>query len=225
VIVPTVLITGCDAGIGREFARQYAAAGWQVLATYRDLANRLPDQPEVRHFALDMAALDQFAAMRAAIGAEPVDVLLSNAGIGHDAMKLGAIDFDRIKEIYAVNTVGALKLVDTFLDNVVASGERKLVFISSRMGSIGSNLSGGAYGYRASKAALNAIARSLAIDLFPRGIIVSVLHPGRVATAGGGPGAPVAVEDSVAGMRRIVRDLGNHETGQFYTYAGMPLPW
>lgn len=92
------------------------------------------------------------------------------------------------------------------------------------MGSISSNLSGGAYGYRASKAALNAVARSLAIDLFGQGVLVTVFHPGRVATQAV-PGGPVAAEDSVAGMRRIIRDLGNHETGQFYTYAGMPLPW
>jgi len=108
---------------------------------------------------------------------------------------------------------------------ILCSGERKIAFISSRMGSIASNLSGGAYGYRASKAALNAIARSLAIDLYQRGIVVTVFHPGRVAVTGGPAGAPIAAEDSIAGMRRIIHDLGNHETGQFYTYTGMPLPW
>lgn len=127
--------------------------------------------------------------------------------------------------MYLVNTVGALKLVETFLPNLVASTERKIAFVSSRMGSIGSNLSGGAYGYRASKAGLNAIARSLALDLYGQGVIVVVFHPGRVKTEGGGAGAPIEARDSIAGMRRIIRDLGNHETGQFYTYTGMPLPW
>ena len=223
--MPTVLITGCDSGIGREFTRQYAEAGWRVIATYRDLANRLPDQGDTRHRALDMTRFEQFAAVKAELGNEPIDILVSNAGIGRDTMKLGTIDFDYVRQMYQVNTVGALKLVETFLPNLVASTERKIAFVSSRMGSIGSNLSGGAYGYRASKAALNAIARSLSIDLYGQGIIVAVFHPGRVKTEGGGAGAPIEPADSIAGMRRILRDLGNHETGQFYTYTGMPLPW
>lgn len=109
--MPTVLITGCDSGVGREFARQYAAAGWRVIATYRDLANRLPERPEVRHFALDVTDFRQFDALKAAVADEPVDVLVSNAGIGRDVMKLGAIDFDYVGQMYRVNTVGALKLV------------------------------------------------------------------------------------------------------------------
>ena len=86
-------------------------------------------------------------------------------------------------------------------------------------------LSGGHYGYRASKAGLNAIARSLAIDLFPRGVTVVLLHPGWVNTAGGAVGAQVPAEESVAGMLNVISRLGNHDTGQFYTFTGQPLPW
>ena len=114
---------------------------------------------------------------------------------------------------------------ETFVDNVAGSAQRRIVFITSRMGSIACNLSGGHYGYRASKAALNAIGRSLAIDLFRRGITMALLHPGWVDTAGGGGGAPVSVQESVAAMRHIVARLGNHETGQFCAYTGQPLPW
>jgi NAD(P)-dependent dehydrogenase (short-subunit alcohol dehydrogenase family) len=221
----TALITGCDTGIGREFARQYAANGYSVIATYRDLANRLPDHPEMRHFALDVTELAQFAALKRTLGDEPIDLIVSNAGIGRDLGQLGKLDFGFVDQVLKVNTVGPLKLVETFLDNVLAGGEKRIAFVSSRMGSITLNLSGGHYAYRASKAGLNAIVRSLAIDLFDRGVILVLLHPGWVATQGGGAEAAIPVEESVAGMRQVIRRLGNHDTGQFYTFAGHPLPW
>ena len=222
--MPSVLITGCDTGIGREFARQYAQAGFVVFATYRDLANRLPD-PAMQHFALDVTQFGQFHALKQALGETPIDVLVSNAGIGLDSGRLGALDFAYVQRMLAVNTVGPLKLVETLVDNVATSALKRIVFVSSRMGSIGTNLTGGHYGYRASKAGLNAIGRSLAIDLFQRGITVAMLHPGRVNTAGGGAEAPVTVEESVAAMRATVAQSGNHETGQFSSYSGQPLPW
>jgi NAD(P)-dependent dehydrogenase (short-subunit alcohol dehydrogenase family) len=221
----TVLVTGCDTGIGREFAVQYRDAGYDVIATYRDLANRLPDQPGMRHLALDVTDFAQFDAAKRAIGGTPIDILLSNAGIGRDPGVLGALDFAFVQRVLAVNTIGPLKLVETFVENVAASTERKLAFVTSRMGSIASNLSGAHYAYRASKAGLNAIGRSLALDLFRRGIIVVMLHPGWVATAGGGEGAALTPAQSVSAMREVVRRLGNHETGQFYAWNGNILPW
>lgn len=222
--MPSVLITGCDTGLGREFAIQYSQQGFQVVATYRDIANRLSDA-SMRHVPLDVTDFAQFAALKTSLGDEPIDVLVSNAGIGLDIGTLGGLDFDYLRSMLMVNTVGPLKLVETFVDNVAASAQRRIVIVTSRMGSIGSNLSGGHYGYRASKAGLNAIGRSLALDLFKRRITLTVLHPGWVNTAGGGSDAPVSVQESVAGMRGVVARLGNHETGQFYTYSGQPLPW
>jgi NAD(P)-dependent dehydrogenase (short-subunit alcohol dehydrogenase family) len=222
--MPSALITGCDSGLGREFALQYAQAGYTVYATYRDLANRLPDGA-MRHFALDVTDFAQFQAIKVDLGAAPIDVLVSNAGIGHDRATLGTLDFDYLRAMLMVNTVGPLKLVETFVDNVAASAQRRIVFVSSRMGSIGSNLSGGHYGYRASKAGLNAIGRSLAIDLFRRGITLALLHPGWVDTAGGSSEAPLSAAQSVAAMRAIVDRSGNHETGQFTSYSGQLLPW
>ncbi|MCC7271924.1 MAG: SDR family NAD(P)-dependent oxidoreductase [Alphaproteobacteria bacterium] len=221
----TVLVTGCDSGIGRAFAEQYAAAGYAVVATYRDLAGRLPDRPGMRHLALDVTDAEQFAAARAALAGEPIDILVSNAGIGLDVRRLGDLDFAYVQRMLAVNTIGPLRLVESFVDNVAASRERRIVIVTSAMGAIGANLSGGHYGYRASKAGLNAIGRSLAIDLFPRGITVVMLHPGWVRTAGGSPDAPMTAAESVAAMRDVVRRLGNHQTGGFYTYAGQPMPW
>ena len=222
--MPSALITGCDTGLGREFALQYAQAGFTVYATYRDLANRLPDA-SMRHFALDVTDFAQFAAIKQELGAAPVDVLVSNAGIGNDSGQLGTLDFDYIRSMLQVNTVGPLKLVETLVDNVAASTQRRIAFVSSRMGSIGSNLSGGHYGYRASKAGLNALGRSLALDLFKRGITLSLLHPGWVDTAGGSRSAPLSAAQSVAAMRAVVERSGNHETGQFTSYSGQLLPW
>lgn len=220
----TVLITGCDTGIGREFAVQCAAAGRRVIATYLDIENRLPDHEAIRHFPLDVTAPEQFAALKRTLGDEPIDLLVSNAGIGLDTGKLGQLDFTFVRQMIDVNTIGPLRLVETFVDNVAASRERRIAFISSRMGSINLNLSGGHLGYRASKAGLNAIARSLAIDLFPRGITVVLLHPGWVNTAGGAAGAQVPVDESVAGMLEVISRLGNHDTGQLYSFTGQPLP-
>lgn len=222
--MPTVMITGCDSGLGREFALQYAQAGWDVWATYRDIGNASGD-PRMRHAALDVTDFTQFEALRRQVGDEPIDLLISNAGVGLDNGQLGALDYRHVEQMLGVNLVGALKLVETFVDRVAASRQRRIVLITSRMGSIGSNLSGGHYGYRASKAGLNAIGRSLAIDLFQRGITVAMIHPGWVATAGGGHLAPVSAAQSVQSMRALVARLGNHETGVFLGQEGQPLPW
>jgi NAD(P)-dependent dehydrogenase (short-subunit alcohol dehydrogenase family) len=222
----TVLITGCDTGLGREFARAYARDGWHVVATYRDLANRIPTTEvtgAIEHHQLDVTISDQFAALKRSLGDAPIDVLLSNAGIGLDIRRFGDIDFAYFRKMYETNTVGPMMLAQSFAENVRRGAGRRMAFVSSRMGSIASNLSGGHYGYRASKAGLNAIIRSLAIDLYPRGIRVVALHPGWARTAE--PNAPVSAEDSVAGMRRIIERLGAHDTGQFYNYDGAPLPW
>jgi NAD(P)-dependent dehydrogenase (short-subunit alcohol dehydrogenase family) len=223
--MPCAFITGCDEGIGRGFAEAYLADGWDVIATYKDVANRLPDSPRLTHHQLDVTRNEDFAAVKAALGAQPIDVLVSNAGIAHDPMQLGKLDYDFGKRILDTNVLGPLRLVETFRDNVAASSQRKIAMITSRMGSIGSNISGGHYVYRASKAGLNALARSLAVDLFKSGVIITMLHPGGVRTRGGTPDSPLSVEDSISGMRRVIAELGLHDTGQFYNYSGRPLPW
>ena len=222
--MPSVLITGCDSGLGRAFAQQYAQAGWTVWATYRDLANAIADD-RIVHLALDVTTFEQFDAARARVGALPIDLLISNAGIGLDVGQLGALQFDYVQRMLSVNLVGALKLVETFVDNVAASQVRRIVLVTSRMGSIESNLSGGHYGYRASKAGLNAVGRSLAIDLYRQGIAVTMIHPGWVNTQGGARQAPLSADDSVAAMRGTVARMGNHETGNFVSYDGRTLPW
>ncbi len=223
-MTPRVLITGCDTGIGREFALQYLAADWSVIATFHDLENAGSDTSGFKNYALDVTRPEQFERLKSAIGDEPIDLLISNAGIGLDTGKLGTLDFDYVRKMYEVNTIGPLRLVETFAENVAASSQRRIAAVTSRMGSINLNLSGGHYGYRASKAGLNAIMRSLAIDLFSRGITVVSIHPGWVDTAGGGGNAAIPVHESVEAMRRLIARLGNHETGQIFSYDGTPLP-
>nr|WP_306263685.1 SDR family oxidoreductase [Pararhizobium sp. IMCC3301] len=223
--MPTVLITGCDSGIGREFAQQYDAEGWDVIASYRDISNALPSGKRLRNIALDLTRDDDFAALPAALDGAPVDLLVSNAGVGLDIKRLGALDFNYVRTMYEINAIGPLRLIETLVDNLAASDMRRIASITSRMGCIGLNLSGGHYGYRASKAGINAMMRSLAIDLFPRGITVVSIHPGWVDTAGGGGNAAVPVGESVSSMRKLIHHLGNHETGQIFSYDGTPLPW
>jgi len=221
----SVLITGCDRGIGRTFATQYADEGYTVHATYYDLANRIDGDGDIHHHQLDVTDFAQFDAVAETLGGAPIDILISNAGIGHDDKKLGALDLAYVETMFRTNTLGFLKLAETFHENVIASAQRRVAVVTSRMGSIGCNLSGGHYGYRASKAGLSAMGRSLAIDLARHGVVVVMLHPGWVDTAGGAGNAAVPVADSVSGMRRIIHRIGNHETGQFFNYTGQMLPW
>ena len=163
--------------------------------------------------------------MRPTSIAKAIDLLISNAGIGLDTRPLGSLDYAHVQRMLEVNLVGALRLVETFADQVAASTLRRVVLITSRMGSIASNLTGGHYGYRASKAGLNAVGRSLAIDLARRGVTVTRIHPGWVATAGGSAHAPLSAAASVTAMRATLARQGNHETGTYVSYDGQPLPW
>jgi NAD(P)-dependent dehydrogenase (short-subunit alcohol dehydrogenase family) len=223
--MPTVFITGCDTGLGVEFARQYAADGWRVIATCLDpdTARATADIPgDVTVRKLDMtegAAIERTAED---LRAETIDVLLSNAGIGRPHPPFGATDYDSWRRILEVNLIGPLKLAESFVEHVAASEFKVMAFVSSRMGSIGLNLSGGSYAYRSSKAGLNAVVKSLAIDLAPRQVCCLALHPGWAKTE---PGARVEVDASVAGMRGVIFRASRHHTGSFLTYDDQLLPW
>ena len=202
--MPTVLITGCDTGLGREFARQYAADGWRVCATCLD-----PDSAaETRAIAGDIEVrrldvMDHGAIEALAVEiTEPIDLLLSNAGIGRPHPLFGETDYANWRRILEVNLIGPLKLAETFVEHVAASEMKVMAFVSSRMGSIALNLTGGSYAYRSSKAGLNAVGKSLAIDLQPRHILVLALHPGWAKTE---PGARVDVDVGRQGRVRVRR--------------------
>ena len=221
----SVLITGCDTGLGVEFARQYAADGDRVIATCLD-----PDTAQavrsidgdVRVRKLDVSDLAAIDALASELRSEPIDILLSNAGIGRPHPPFGQTDYALWQRMLGVNLIGPLRLAEAFVEHVAASRMKVMAFVSSRMGSISLNMTGGSYAYRSSKAGLNAVVKSLAVDLQPRHILVLALHPGWAKTE---PGARVDVDRSVAGMRAVIERCSRHETGSFFAYNDTPLPW
>jgi NAD(P)-dependent dehydrogenase (short-subunit alcohol dehydrogenase family) len=221
----TILVTGCDRGLGVEFARQYATDGHRVIATCLDPVNAketaaISGQIEVVGLDLtDHAAIERLAAR---LEGKPIDILLNNAGIARPHPPFGATDYPFWRRILETNLIGPMKMAECFVEHVARSELKMMAFLSSRMGSIGSNNSGGSYAYRSSKAGLNMIVKSLAVDLAPREICVLALHPGWAMTE---PGGRVPVSESVAGMRGVIHRAGRHHTGSFVTYNDQPLPW
>jgi len=229
----TILITGANRGIGLAHVRAFAARGVHVLATARVPAEADElTQTAVRYAGLiDILAYDATdpeapSRLKAIVGNTPLDILFLNAGVmGKNSQSLGSIDVHDILDVFSINALAPLNLVEALTDNVARS-ERKLVaFQSSLMGSIGDNSSGGHYGYRLSKCALNMIAKGIANDLRARGVISVALHPGWVKTRMGGQHAPVTVEQSVTGQQKILDNLTLQDSGRFFNYDGKVLPW
>lgn len=223
---PVVAVIGANRGIGLAFVRAFAAEGARVHACCRDprQASELSGVAgNIRLHRLDVAVPEESAAVARAIG-EPVDVYIHNAGIyGPD--DADPIDAQAWAEVMQVNVIGALKCAEAFRP-LVASGRRKLmVFLTSRMGSIADNRSGGSIIYRSSKAALNAAVKCLALDASEQGICACVIHPGWVRTEMGGPSAPLSPEASVANMRRVIARLGPADSGRFWSHDGSEIPW
>jgi NAD(P)-dependent dehydrogenase (short-subunit alcohol dehydrogenase family) len=227
--MPTVLVTGANRGIGLEFAKQYAAQGWRVHATCRDpraAAALNGVAGDVTLHRLEVTAADQVRDLTGALAGEPVDLLVNNAGISANAKtSLGDMDYALWEEMMRVNVFGPLRVAEALASNVAASQRRIMLFISSRAGSIADNLSGGRYIYRSSKAALNMVVKSLAIDLIPKRVICAAVHPGWARTDMGTAAAPVAVADSVAALRALVERLEPHHNGRFINYDGQELRW
>jgi len=223
--MPTVLVTGANRGIGLEFVRQFAADGWQVLAGCRrpDRADDLKAiEGDVTIHPIDVGRPAHIEDWAQRLKRRPIDILVNNAGLGGDE---DAADPDVWAQVNQVNVIGTFQMAKQFLPNVKA-GERKLIVnLTSRMGSIGDNSSGGSYTYRASKAALNAAMHSLAIDLKDDGITILLFHPGWVMTAMGGEGAQIDTETSVAGMRKKIASVTIEDSGRFFNYDGKEIPW
>jgi NAD(P)-dependent dehydrogenase (short-subunit alcohol dehydrogenase family) len=156
----------------------------------------------------------------------PIDLLINSAGIyGPRVVPYGSVDYAAWAEVFRVDTMAPLKISAVFSKNVEKSKLKRIVAITSNMGSIGDNTTGGSYIYRSAKAALNAVMKSLAIDLKQKQIAVAVLHPGWVRTDMGGPGAKIEAFESVAGMREIIDGLGLENSGRFVNYDGTDLSW
>jgi NAD(P)-dependent dehydrogenase (short-subunit alcohol dehydrogenase family) len=217
----TITVTGCNRGIGLELCKQFAAQGNEVIGVCRR-SNPELDALGIRVIeGINVGTDDCTGPLRDAIGDQPIDILVNNAGILRRE-SLGEIDYDTMLEQYQVNTLGPLRVTEALLSNLVEGS--KVAIVTSRVGSIADNGSGGNYGYRASKAAVNMIGVNLMHDLKPRGIAVALLHPGLVATdMTGGTGIDPA--DSAAGLIRRIEELSMATSGHFWHAEGYELPW
>ena len=231
--MPSALITGANRGLGLEFARQYLADGWRVYAACRDPAtaselHRLAEQADdkLRILAMDVTDPDSIHAGATELDGQAVDLLLNNAGIiGPRGQTVGNIDYRAWVEVLAVNTMGPTRVSEAFVEHVARSDRKLIVTLTSGMGSIADNTSGGSIVYRSSKAAVNMVMRSLAIDLAPRGITCVVINPGWVHTDMGGPNATLEPSESISQMRRLIATLGPKQSGKFFNYTGREYPW
>ena len=228
----TILITGSNRGIGLELTHQYAAQGWQVLACCRrpDQAtalNRLGEQfPNITLHTLDVTQQDQVQKLATQLHDCPIDILFNNAGVyGPDDAVFGNTDEARWLECLHVNVIAQMKMMEAFVTQVAASQHKLIAAMSSKMGSMADNGSGGSYIYRSSKAALNAVVKSAAIDLEPKGVKVAILHPGWVQTDMGGPNAEITVAESVGRMRGILDTMRPENSGSFFDIDGSIIPW
>lgn len=235
----TALITGANQGIGLEFARQYAADGWDVVACCRtpDQAGQLQalaqgnsavsiEQLDVRDHAAIDALGEKYRGM-------PLDILLNNAGMIGPApiaeqihrQKFGSIDYGVWQEVIETNTFGPIKLAETFLPHLEVGEHKKLVNISSNTGSIAERCQP-AIAYSSSKTALNRVTTIVAEQLKDRGIIVALFCPGMVKTRMDAWGnAGVGIEESVNGLRRLIEGLRLEDSGSFRDYAGRVIAW
>jgi NAD(P)-dependent dehydrogenase (short-subunit alcohol dehydrogenase family) len=217
----TVLITGCNRGIGLEICRQYRERGDDVIGVCRTASDALRDTGADVIDGVDVTADDGVAKLVDALGDRQLDIVINNAGI-LQRDDLDDLDFDGMLEQYRVNTLGPLRVTKALLPNLAANA--KVAIVTSRVGSIEDNGSGGNYGYRCSKTAANMVGMNLHHDLSPRGIAVLMLHPGYVATdmtGGGGIPAP----ESARGIIARMDELGLEQSGTFWHAEGYGLPW
>lgn len=222
----TYVITGCNRGLGLEFVRQLVDRGEQVIATARDLDQATDLQAlNVEAYSLDVADAESVGRFGEAMSGKSIDVLINNAGVGVSSKPFEALDFGEMEEFFATNTLGALRVFREVLPALRLGSGKKVINLTSKMGSIGDNSRGAAYSYRVSKAALNMATRSLAIDYRAEGFICVVLHPGWVLTDMGGAGAPVTPEDSISGLLSVIDGLKPSDSGEHIDFTGVRVPW
>ena len=230
-----ILVTGASRGLGLEFTRQWLAAGRKVYALARD-PQASPGLRELAEahagflFAVPCDVTQDASVMEARVVVESetlaLDAVVNNAAIyGKKRVSIDDLRLDRILPVMEVNTIGALRVTQAFLPLLRAGADPRLIHVTSLMGSLGDNSSGGSYAYRMSKAALNMASRNLSHELRSDGILSAVVHPGWVQTDMGGPQAPLATQDSVAAMIRTIEGLDLEGSGGFYDRDGQALPW
>ena len=226
----TVLITGANRGLGLEFVRQYSQLGWSVLACSRDSSNANELKILQKEFSsieilqLDLGNLNEIAALSNTLKDRTIDILINNAGI-YRSGALGNLDTEEWIESFKINTIAPYVIIESFLGQVMKSNLKKIISITSKMGSIDDNTSGGSYIYRTSKTALNSMMRSMTHDIESKGILTLTLHPGWVKTDMGGSNAWINSTESVTGMINQIEGLSKKNSGQYVDYSGEMIKW
>jgi len=227
--MPTVFITGANRGLGFEFAKQYAADGWRVIAACRDPAKAealSAVEGDVQVETMDVDDDASVASLSDKLKDEAIDLLINNAGIyGPKHLSAEDMDYEAWGRVLRTNTMSPFRVTMAFLQQVRNSDQKIIATLSSKMGSLNENQDGGEYIYRSSKAALNAALKGLSYDLADAGIRIMLMHPGWARTDMGGPSAPLLPADGVAGLRKVLAGIKDGETGVFYDYNGGELAW
>ena len=228
-----ILVTGANRGLGLGLVKKFLKNNEKVICTTRNISKskelilckeKYNDNLEICE--LDLLDKESPNILSNFLGDKPIDLFINNAGvIGHSAQHFKSVSLNHWLDVLKVNLIAPLLITQSIIKNIEKSSERKIYFISSKVGSIEDNKSGGMYIYRSSKTALNQVVKSLSIDLKPLGISVISLHPGWVRTEMGGPNALISVEESVNGMVDVISNTSIVNSGQFINYDGTRLPW
>jgi len=232
--MPTIMITGANRGIGLELVRQYAADGWNVLACCRSPENAhdlnklaAASAGKVTVYLLDVTNAAQRTALAAQLKSQPIDILFNSAGVSGSwsTQGFGQCQADEWLEVLNINVITPMLMMQDFAANVALSERKIIANMSSKMGSITDNTSGGSYVYRSSKAALNMVNKSAAHDLARKGISVVLLHPGWVRTDMGGPNGELSVEESVTALKRNLATVTLADSGRLLDIDGSTIAW
>ena len=227
-----ILITGANRGLGLEFVERYLESGDDVIATYRneessfDLIKMSNERSNLKLLHLDVSSKKSLNSFAENLGDSPIDIFINNAGVyGPRNSSFENVDEENWIPAIKVNAIAPLLLTQLIIKNIRAGTDKKLIYITSKMGSIDDNKGGGAYVYRSSKTAPNAVVKSLSVDLKNENIAVALIHPGWVKTDMGGPNALIERDTSVRGMTEVISNLDITSTGNFYNYDGSIIPW
>ena len=222
----TILVTGANRGIGLALARYFHQHGFSVIATARKPNEALELKTiGVETLQLDITDPASIAALKSDLSGRPIDILLNNAGIkGHSATALDDLDIEQLKTTFDVNSLGALRVIQALMPNLKIGTQKTVVNMSSRMGSIADN-TGGAIGYRASKAALNNFNKSLSIEFSEQGFVFVVLHPGWVRTDMTSDRATYSTDESAEALFELITGLSQSDNGRFYDLHGESIAW
>jgi len=230
--MPTLLITGANRGIGLELSKQYLNNNWDVHAccrnpdTAKDLKQLADDYNGLTIHTLDVSQEEQMHALKKALDDQPIDMLINNAGVhALGASQFGQGNDQAWEEAVAVNLIAPMKMMEHFVENIANSDKKIIASMSSKMGSMDDNGSGGAYAYRATKAALNAVMVSAAQDLRHLDITALILHPGWVRTDMGGPHGEISVEQCGTMLCKILDNCTIEDSGKFFDIDGSIIPW